>query len=108
MFAQLSEYTETTEVYTLKVWILWYVNYNSIKNIYCNLPGGLRPVEKFQVIAYTIECKKKKTKHSTMEKIPSLKLPKVEFYVPIIESKILLNVKTKWNFWNAYCMLSFV
>ena len=41
---------------------------------------------------------KKKTKHSTMEKIPSLKLPKVEFYVPIIESKILLNVKTKWNF----------
>ena len=60
MFAQLSEYTETTEVYTLKVWILWYVNYNSIKNSYCNLPGGLRPVEKFRVIAYTIECKKKK------------------------------------------------
>ena len=87
MFAQLSEYTETTEVYTLKVWILWYVNYNSINNISCNLPGGLRPVEKFQVIAYTIECKKKKktNKHGTMEKIPSPKLPKVEFYVPIIE-----------------------
>ena len=88
MFAQLSEYTKTTEVYTLKVWILWYVNYNSIKNISCNLPGGLRPVEKFQVIAYTIESKKKKTHthtYSTIEKIPSPKLPKVEFYVPIIE-----------------------
>ena len=39
-----------------------------------------------------------KKKHSTMEKIPSLKLPKDRVLCPIIESKILLNVKTKWNF----------
>ena len=31
---QLCEYTKPTERYTLKEWILWYVNYNKALKIY--------------------------------------------------------------------------
>ena len=72
----------------------WLIYFKSVNFMVCELqlnkqyllqsPWGLETCWKISSDSIH-NWMQKKTQHGTMEKIPSPKLPKVEFYVPIIE-----------------------